>query len=41
MMGPAFFLFGAFGLERYRFRRKLYKVELDKKYQIPAVWSYL
>jgi hypothetical protein len=36
LLAPAFALFGGFALERYRFRRKLFKVELDKKYQIPT-----
>lgn len=36
MLAPAFVLFGGYTFEKYRFLRKLYKVELDKKYNIPS-----
>ncbi|CAD8073080.1 unnamed protein product [Paramecium sonneborni] len=35
MLAPAFVLYGAYTFEKYRFQRKLYNVELDKKYNIP------
>lgn len=36
MLAPAFVLFGGYTFEKYRFLRKLYNVELDKKYNIPS-----